>query len=138
MLNPILSRFCEIYIPEFIEDGEVQNLHLWSRQKIPISITNLESSTKWVNDTMETFSLEKSIDHIKLVKLAGDFYENGYSCLDLMRWVGNRFSHLDRVNATMCFDRIKAEYRCEKLLIFYMLDFLFLRSKKDLECIMNM
>ena len=27
LLNPILSRFCEIYVPEHIVDGKIVNLH---------------------------------------------------------------------------------------------------------------
>ena len=27
LLNPILSRFCEIYVPEYIENGKIINLH---------------------------------------------------------------------------------------------------------------
>jgi hypothetical protein len=33
----------------------------------------------------------------------------------------------------LCFHKIKSEFRFEKLLIFYLLDFSFLRKNKDLK-----
>ena len=28
LLNPILSRFCEIFVPDYIENGKIINLHV--------------------------------------------------------------------------------------------------------------
>jgi hypothetical protein len=81
------------------------------------------------------------VDHPMLVDLSTELYENGNSCLDLMEWVlttSTHFSPLQKASAAMCFDKIKAEYRNEKLLILCMLDVLMFRSKKDLECIPDM
>jgi len=135
MLNPILSRFCEIYVPEFIDRGAFRNLHQFSIQREFPVVDNT-----WFREQMDALITADAVDHSMLVDLATAFYENGNSCLDLMEWVrdAGNFSPLEKASAAMCFDKIKAEYRNEKLLILYMLDVLMFRSKKDLECIPDM
>jgi hypothetical protein len=59
--------------------------------------------------------------------------------LDFIRWVKNSptIHELDKSMVCMCFDKIKLEFRCEKLLLLYIFDFLYLRSKKDLESMLT-
>lgn len=135
MLNPILSRFCEIYVPEFIDHGAFRNLHQFSIQReFPA-----EDNT-WFREQIEALMSMDNVDHSMLVDLATTIYENGNSCMDLMEWVRDteHFSPLEKASAAMCFDKIKSEYRNEKLLMLYMLDILMFRSKNDLECIPDM
>jgi hypothetical protein len=75
------------------------------------------------------------ISHLDLVKLSSDLYESGYSCLDLIEWVKeySDFSTSEKSRIVLCFDNVRYEYRCEKLLLLYMFDFIFLRSNKDLK-----
>jgi hypothetical protein len=62
-----------------------------------------------------------------MVDLASEFYENGYSCLDLMKWVEktDKIDGLKKSNILMCFDKIKLEYRCEKLMLLFLFDYIF-------------
>ena len=163
LLNPILSRFCEIYVPEHLEKGKIVNLHQLSIES-KYSLKNTDSYN-WINYKMKLllcdvdplvnkpiaftsfdcvnirqFGFAKpQITHASLTQLSTEFYEKGLSCLDLIDWVKNTdlaiITDLDRATVCMCFDKIKAEFRCEKLLMFYMLDYVFLRSNKDLKCI---
>jgi hypothetical protein len=134
LLNPILSRFCEIYVPEYIENGRVINMHQYAiKQNYNI---NSQPQKEWVKDRMTELILNKqSITYTKLVILADEFYEKGASCLDLIDWLENSLE-IDaklRVNICMCFNKIKSEFRCEKLLLLYLFDYLFLRSNIDLK-----
>jgi hypothetical protein len=141
LLNPILSRFCEIYVPEYIEDGKVMNLHqlnmnkeihfhnkiidkqLWITNKIdflfdpPTLGANLTDN----EDTNTKFQIRKGV---KLLELSVEFYENGLSCLDLIIWIENtdKISGKHKTELIMLFDKIKPEYRCEKLLLLYLFD----------------
>jgi len=141
LLNPILSRFCEIYVPEYIEDGKVINLHqlnmnkeihfhnkiidkqLWITNKIdflfdpPTLGANLTDN----EDTNTKFQIRKGV---KLLELSVEFYENGLSCLDLIIWIENtdKISGKHKTELIMLFDKIKPEYRCEKLLLLYLFD----------------
>jgi hypothetical protein len=95
------------------------------------------------NDIIDTWITQKMAEtprtHIEFVNLSRDFYENGYSCLDLIRWIKQNpeISDMEKSMVCMCFDKIKLEFRCEKLLLLYVFDFLYLRSKKDLESMLT-
>jgi hypothetical protein len=60
-----------------------------------------------------------------MIDLATEFYETGYSCIDLIKWIKttDKLSAVQKSQIVICFDEIKSEYRCEKLLLLYMFDF---------------
>ena len=127
LLNPILSRFCEIYVPEYIIDGKVINLHQYSLKK-NLDFIDIEKETlKWITEKMDNFIKNKENQEIHgiMVNLASEFYEKGLSCLDLIKWIDNteKLESLVRCNILMYFNNIKSEYRCEKLLILCIFDY---------------
>jgi len=137
LLNPILSRFCEIYVPEYIENGKIINLHQYSIHK-NFNIDSLQGKLSCIDEKME-YLYKYEINHSVLTELANEFYENGLSSLDLIDWVNSTDRIVDSEKSTICicFDKIKSEYRCEKLLLLYIFDFIFLRSEKDVKCILT-
>lgn len=134
LLNPILSRFCEIYVPEHIENNNLLNLHEDSINSL-YSLDDVKETDDWITKKMH----ETPKTHMSFVELARQFYEMGYSCLDFIRWVKSnpQISNVDKTSVCICFDKIKLEFRCEKLLLLYILDFLYLRSNKDLESMLT-
>jgi len=132
LLNPILSRFCEIYIPEHMINGKIVNLH---QQSIKNHYAISNNSSAWIQEQLDT--INESSTHAFLIEVTSQWYDRGYSCLDLMQWLEgtDRFTEKEKSTAYICFDKIKSEFRCEKLLLLYMTDFLFLRSNKDLKSI---
>jgi hypothetical protein len=134
LLNPILSRFCEIYVPEHIENNNLLNLHEDSINSL-YSLGDVKDTDDWITNKMNDIPK----NHVAFVELARQFYEMGYSCLDFIRWVKSnpQISNVDKTSVCICFDKIKLEFRCEKLLLLYILDFLYLRSNKDLESMLT-
>jgi DNA polymerase III delta prime subunit len=131
LLNPILSRFCEIYIPELIQYNKILNLHQYNLdRKINLEEFNSEKN-QYVKDQLDSIyttnkeSLNAS-PHIQYVNLANTFYENGISCLDVMKYIeySPLWKESDKINYMVHFHKIKSEYRCEKLLILCMLDYI--------------
>jgi DNA polymerase III delta prime subunit len=139
LLNPILSRFCEIYLAERRTPlGKNLNLHQHTIQEA----FSLDEWKK--NHKMNLNKIMKNVcqtSHKELVDLVSILYESGYSCLDLVEWFKSLLERtdneqLDPVSITsivLCFHKIKAEFRCEKLLMLYLLDYAFLRPNKALE-----
>jgi hypothetical protein len=127
LLNPILSRFCEIYVPEHIVDGKVYNLHQMNIREHFVFKDDLEKEhNEWINEKMQwCINTEKNtMNHDKMIDLAVEFYEKGLSCIELIKWIKTTI-HLDGLKKSvmlMNFDNIKAEYRCEKLLLLYLFD----------------
>jgi hypothetical protein len=73
---------------------------------------------------MNHFFIENEIDYVTMVDISTAFYERGMSCLDILIWIENttEITELDKTEIYMQFDKVKAEYRCEKLLLFYLFD----------------
>uniref|UniRef100_A0A6C0B9A4 Uncharacterized protein n=1 Tax=viral metagenome TaxID=1070528 RepID=A0A6C0B9A4_9ZZZZ len=118
LLNPILSRFCEIYVPEHISDNKIMNLH---QLNIPNS-----SVSKMVDEKMREFMSinDKNVLHICAVDMANLFYENAVSCIEIVKWIETVELINDKFKAElfMYFDEIKFEYRSERLLMLCLFD----------------
>lgn len=141
LLNPILSRFCDIYIPETIGSQNTQiNLHRHTIQKkytfedlnkMRMSVLSEKIAGYIYND-----GTLADISHTDLVNLVCHLYESGYSCLDIIEWIKNECKICDDKEKSaiiLVFYKIKSEYRSEKLLMLYILDFAFLRQNKDMK-----
>lgn len=130
LLNPILSRFCEIYVPEHIVDGKVVNLHKYNLNK-KMDFNDYDAG-KMIRIREKIPHKETSINHNLFSDIVTYFYENGISCLDLMEFVAesDMWNREQTTYFQMEFYNIKSEYRCEKLLMFYMLDYIYLPTNE--------
>jgi hypothetical protein len=54
-----------------------------------------------------------------MINYATFFYENGFSCLDIINWLEHTdiIDGLKKYEILLYFNKIKSEYRCEKLLM---------------------
>jgi hypothetical protein len=131
LLNPILSRFCEIYVPEYMENGKIVNLHQYVlRNRMDFSGPE-KTKREWMTQYMDNVSGSGSAN----AEVSIGIYEEGYSCLDLVEYfkVSENLTQSEKANIVMCFNKIKSEFRCEKLLILYMLDFVYNRENTNLK-----
>lgn len=124
LLTPILSRFCEIYVPEYFNpEGHLQNLHQYHLTRKYGEQDH--SRIQWFDKRF--CKLTSNITHLELTQIATDAYEEGFSCLDLIQWMkqSDRWTDLEKSEIAIHFQQIKTEYRCEKLLMLYTLNRLF-------------
>ncbi len=140
LLNPILSRFCEIYVPEYVnESNEIINLHqYYLNEKFDTKKLDEKKHIVMKNifDKINNNLLKETNKHKYLMNICTEIYEKGYSCLDLINYIKTSqiiFTNMDKSNIILCFHKIKSEFRCEKLLMFYMLDFIYLRENVNIE-----
>lgn len=191
LLNPILSRFCEIYIPD--KDEAVAalfpvlaasgrhslNLHTLQQhlvyaldQSDPYHVFGGQEAKQRFDTTMKPWILQRfgvcqpkndddmvlpptptpTPTHTMFVEFANDLYEDGVIALDLLRyceWLETTINHTE-TNFTsdqqrdyarwnyenfMMYQRIRVEFRCEKLLMFTMLDHMFLKSDRRMQAV---
>ena len=131
LLNPILSRFCEIFVPEYMENGQIVNLHEYNLNKKFKFEEFDKEKTEWFKKRFESIIQKKEsnnkINHDMLSTLACCVYEQGFSSIDLIEFIktSNKWSSLEISNIELYFHKIKSEFRYEKLLILYMLDVIF-------------
>jgi GTPase SAR1 family protein len=138
LMKPILSRFCEIYVPEPVVNDTIINLYKYNLNKTfnmkDIKINRLELLKKELLKTVN-----KKITLEKLMLFCTKLYEKGYSGLDIINLLENHkfFESVitieKRYELLISFNRVRKEFRNEKLLILFILNFLFLSSEHSLE-----
>ena len=148
LLKPILSRFCEIYIPEPIINGSIVNLYKYNIDNTFKTKDVKHTRSEWlkkellkynksVNFESESESESESIK--ELVVFSTKIYENGYSGLDIInlfdnpKFMDSGFSQEKRYELILTFNKTRKEFRNEKILILFILNFIFLSSDLSLE-----
>lgn len=137
LMKPIISRFCEIYVPEPVVNGETVNLYKYNLNEVfKMKDINLQ---KYNALSKELIKINKKITIDELMILCTKFYEKGYSALDIItllenqKFLENIITTEKRYELLVCFNRIRREFRNEKLLILFILNFIFLSSELSLE-----
>ena len=104
LLQPILSRFCEIYVPERDpETGKRVNLH-W---RPPVVNPNRET---WLATVIPTIP---RMNHTELMHMAQEMVQRGVHSRDII--------HHGSVDARIWYEKYRLEYRCETMLLFWLL-----------------
>jgi hypothetical protein len=131
IMNPILSRFCEIYIPDRMDtEGNVIPLHHFYQYFNPSATINIPTAPGNAKFQEELSSIPNLMANPRTtpqqwIELCSQYYEQGISAYDLIAY-GPRFL-LPSLQSQweMEFQKVKSEFRCEKLLMFYLVYFLF-------------
>jgi GTPase SAR1 family protein len=156
LLKPILSRFCDIYIPPptvVMTDAmgatthmTAVNLHTYladkacntnkilkSRESILAELITIHPS--FLRDSADDISTPTCKDYEKILDLSVSLYEQGYTGLDVIDFIHTHPDMIDirRYELLIMFDKVRKEFRNEKLLLFYFLHFIVFRSNLSLE-----
>lgn len=140
LLRPILSRFCEIYIPE---PENIVNLYRYNNSLI-FNIEDhknkrLEYLKRNIQQSILTTQLSNDnyqISENELFEFIIKIYEKGYSALDIIKIIENNLIEIDedrKYEILITFSKIKKEFRNEKMLLFFIINFAWLDSKFNLE-----
>ena len=131
LLKPIISRFCEIFIGEPIINKKFSNLHKYNLYKI----YNFDKEKKKREIGLQKIlNQAKDLKYENIEKLAIKIYEKSYSALDIMKYIEKyHIEEEKKYQMLICFTKIRKEFRNEKILIMFILNFLFLRSDYNLE-----
>jgi len=194
LLKPILSRFCEIYVPDMLDEttGRIQNLHTVRVQQVYDFKRHADRRQEVLQGILDggpkappppyldpdpvpaapAVAAPASAPHHQwtyqsLLQLSTTLYDMGYSAEDLIQWKkrqrdrdptedpaedpsreggsapqnnpvgqspggGSDTRIATTTDTILVYNKIKSEFRCEKLVMFFLLDFLFLRSDKSL------
>ena len=138
LMKPILSRFCEIYVPEPVINGNIVNLYKHNLDET-FNITNIKTyKLDWLKkELIKTINKKITIENLML--FCTKLYEKGYSGLDIISLLENhKFLETSitiekRYELLLAFNRVRKEFRNEKLIILFILNFVFLSSELSLE-----
>jgi len=120
VLKPILSRFCEIYIPQLLIND----------------ISNVYSNTQSVKRYLKNhINVDSSTDDLQTH--ASKMYELGYSGIDILNILESPyfFSHISpfkKYEMLVLFNQVRKEIRHETLFITFILNFIYLSPNKNL------
>uniref|UniRef100_A0A6C0JYS3 AAA+ ATPase domain-containing protein n=1 Tax=viral metagenome TaxID=1070528 RepID=A0A6C0JYS3_9ZZZZ len=124
LLNPILSRFCTIYVPEHMMDEKIVNLHTHSLdQKYPINDV-LSKKYSYISNKLDIcFKQPDYLTTNNINDLVCHFYEHGFSCLEIIDWINDSplINVENKSELAMKYHKIRREFRCEKMLMFFLL-----------------
>ena len=138
LLKPILSRFCEIYVPEPLHNDEIINLYKYNLEQT-FDIRDVKTKrVEWLKKELiknvgKTTTIQQLITH------CSKLYEKAYSGLDILNLLENHTFLEDQITIErryemlIAFNRVRKEFRNEKLLILFILNFMFLSSELSLE-----
>jgi competence CoiA-like predicted nuclease len=139
LLKPILSRFCEIYVPEPNYNGKTINLYKHNLNET-FKLDNVKTQRMdWLKKELNKYiKLNMNLKEEKLMQLSLKLYEKGYSGLDIIQLLenNNNFNSLKndkRYELLIAFNKIRKELRNEKLLIMFILNFLYISLDYSLE-----
>ncbi len=145
LLKPILSRFCEIYVPIPEYKGKQLNLYKYGLEQTykfgDIKVAKMD----WLKK--ELVKMKTELTNInKVVDIVVKLYEKGYSALDLIQLIENDASFLEKEKGEkgkeieekkyellITFTKVKKEFRNEKMLMFFILNFVYLDNQYSLE-----
>lgn len=139
LLKPILSRFCEIYIPEPEYKGKIINLYRYNLDETfkLTSVKNVRS--EWLKkEILKLLSVETT--ETDLIIFVTKLYEKAYNALDLIKLLEDGYFN-DQTQITdnkkyellIAFNKVRKEFRNEKLLLLFILNFTFLNIDINLE-----
>jgi GTPase SAR1 family protein len=138
LLKPILSRFCEIYVPEPLHNGKIINLYKYNLEQTFFLQDVKKTRTEWLKKELGKSVLQTTTIQ-KLMTLCSKLYEKGYSGLDILNLLENtnfletQINQERRYELLIAFNRVREEFRNEKLLILFILNFVYLSSELSLE-----
>jgi GTPase SAR1 family protein len=133
LLKPILSRFCEIYVPEPEYKGKIINLYKYNLNET-FKLTNIRQlKTDWLKK-----ELQKPINlETDLLALVTKLYEKGYSALDLIKLLEDntviKMPDNKRCELLVAFNKVRKEFRNEKLIMLFIINFTFLDIEMNLD-----
>lgn len=144
LLKPILSRFCEIFVPEPIVNNKVVNLHKYAIKETfgldklaKNKCENLKRELDCGDGGGGSDSENKVYTLVELIEMCTKLYEKGYNSLDIIKYIEtsppHRISDEQKYDFMITFNKIRKEFRNEKLLMLFILHFFLFRNNMTLE-----
>jgi DNA polymerase III delta prime subunit len=137
LLKPILSRFCNIFIPYPVIKNNKQSLHEYNKKNIE-NHKILVKKEEWLQKSIQKKNNYNTI--LKCSVYVNKLYEKGYNSLDILKIIKNSKADKDnkKYKYLIYFDKIRSEYRNEKLLMITIINLYFMRKNLNLENILEM
>jgi hypothetical protein len=137
LLRPILSRFCEIYISETVYNGMSLNLYKYNLDNT-FKLSDIKNHRlDWLKKELQKMSLlVETIKEDELQEFVIKLYEKAYNAMDIIKLLEDGCFILTlekRYELLITFNKVRKEFRNEKLLMLFIINFIFLDKTIVLE-----
>lgn len=138
LLKPILSRFCEIYVSEPIHNGAVINLYKYNLNET-FKMNNITNHRQDLLKKELLKNIYENINLLTLMNFSTKLYEKGYSGIDIISllekpsFLEDKITTTKRYELLIAFNKVRNEFRNEKLCILFIMNFIFLKNDISLE-----
>lgn len=135
LLKPILSRFCEIYIPDPIIDGVHSNLYRHNVISMPGCAVRTKTRTAAVRRIITKLHNNTTMDSI--LQCSANLYSRGFSAIDVIAFFESK--NVFEINAfkkhsiLFHFNQMRREYRNETMTMVFIMNSFLLCSDDELE-----
>ena len=129
ILKPILSRFSEIYCNKTRILNNTKEYNFTNKK-----LYNLNKFIKFDENIVENNNSENSL--LYLIELSKILYNNGFTCNLLIKYIDNKIQNNDNNSKLRFFitlENYKKEFRDEKLLILFCLNFLYFKKMESFD-----
>ena len=137
LMMPILSRFCEIYVPCAYDEKTNRMINLHQKtldETFPYRKEYDMRQKSRVNEILKPF-VDKPFDYQDIMKTVSTLYESALCAKDIIEWVSNseEWTNYEKTNIGMCYQKVKSEFRCEKLLMMFVLSIVLYTPDVDIK-----
>ena len=128
LLKPILSRFCELYIPLPTVNSRKINLYKYNSDKCFCKDNDTNIAVDWIKKHITSIDGKSSKE---LLIFADKMYQRGFSGRDLLAYIEQceTINPRKKTSMLLSFHKVKKDFRNERIFIFFML----IRSNNVLE-----
>lgn len=130
LLQPILSRFCIIYIPNPVINGKRKNLYVYNHERFKYIEDSKKEKNIYLKNKFKKIAMSNIVNTVTLL------YKNGYNAMDIIDFVKNTQSNIYLF--LIYINTIRKEFRNEKLLMFFIIYFVYLRKDLNFKNILSM
>lgn len=131
LMKPILSRFCELYVPEPIYRGKIINLNSYLLEKTYKTKSYKTSRSSWLKKELQKLfhiSTEKMTPQL-ISEKSVLFYEKGYNSIEMMDVMKNMEIDKNIIEIYLCHTKMRKEIRNEKILMLMLMNCVYLQNK---------
>ena len=131
LMKPILSRFCELYVPEPIYQGKIINLNSYLLEKTFKTKSYKTYRIVWLKKELQKlFNISTEKLTLKLISEKSVlFYEKGYNSIEMMDVIKNMSIEKNIIEIYLCHNKMRKEIRNEKILMLMIMNCIYLQDK---------
>lgn len=133
LMKPILSRFCELYVPEPIYQGKIINLNSYLLEKTYKTKSYKTNRMTWFKKELQKlFNISTENMTLELIsEKSVFFYEKGYNSIEMMDVIKNMEHDKNIIEIYLCHNKMRKEVRNEKLLMLMIMNCIFLQKNNN-------